>query len=256
MVKLILSNSGCIPSAKELREALVELGYPKILITTNPEKDILFRYGNSSYCNCNDLLNPPSFIKLLSNKKAFSNFCHDSEITAPVFTRIKDKMPENFPILVRSTLTGSKSEGIYPINSFEELAKMNINYWWVPYYNLTQEYRIHVVGGNIIKGFCKKFTGEVDKETGVIIRNNDNSQFSLIDIENTEKYNKLREIVRRVQDALYSIYENSILFYALDIGWGKNKKEYIIIEGNTAPGLNRNTALDYARILGPVLFGK
>lgn len=254
MNKMILTHNS-IPSAKVLRNALVSLGYPKILVTKNNNKNILFRYGSSVPANCSNEINPPEFIKLMANKERFSNFCQNNKITAPIFTKLKNSLPESFPILVRNTLVGMGSEGIFPISSLDELCTMDTNWYWVPYYNLTREYRVHVVNETIVKGFCKKFSGKINKE-GIIIRNNENSKFSLIDINDEDKYKKLRGVTSNLINAFAKKFKDNVLFFALDIGWGNNEKEYIILEGNSAPGLNEDTAIMYAEILGPILFEK
>jgi hypothetical protein len=256
MKKMILAHRTSLPSAKILRDSFVKLGYPKVLVTRNPDKNILFSYGDSSHYGTY-LVNPPDFISFMANKKLFSGHCSNVGIPAPVFTKLIKLLPESFPVLVRSTLTGSGSKGIYPVTSLKELQDMDINWWWTPYYQLTREYRVHVVGGKIIKCFCKNFDGEIDS-TGIIIRNNDNSHFSLVDIENPDKYQKLRAIVYRLLESLKGKFGVGVenLFFALDLGFGKNEREYILIEGNSAPGLNESTAIKYAEILGPLLFKK
>jgi hypothetical protein len=256
MKKLILAHSGSLPSSRILRDALIQLGYPKILITRDSNKDILFRYGNSSPARCFSSLNPPEFIRLLSDKERFSLFCTKYGISAPIFTKLSKRLPETFPVLVRSTLKGSGSEGIYPVNDLEELSEMNTNWYWVPYYQLSKEYRVHIVDEKVVKVFCKKFNGTID-HNGIIIRNNDNSMFSLVNFEGgleEGKYNKMKEMVDSLIYELGNSFKDSHLFFALDIGWAKGKKDYIILEGNSAPGLNEDTALKYAEILGPLLF--
>lgn len=256
MKKLILAHRGSLPSSKLLRNAFIKLGYPKLLVTRNPEKDIIFRYGNSSSTREKTLLNPPRFIQLLADKEYFSNFCIDAGISAPVFTKLNKRLPESFPVLVRSTLRGMGSEGIHPISNLEELSKMNTSWYWVPYYKLSKEYRVHVVNGKIVKVFCKKFNGKIDNN-GVIVRNNDNSSFSLVDYKGgleKGKYTRMKDIVNNLIDEFNKVYKGHNLFFALDMGWAKNKKGYIVLEGNSAPGLNENTALEYAKILGPLLF--
>jgi hypothetical protein len=256
--KLILAHRVSLPSSKLLRNALVKEGYPRLLVTRNPEKSILFRYGNSASAYVNSDLNPPEFIKLLADKDRFSKFCQKHGISSPVFTKLRKRLPESFPVLVRSTLTGTASKGIYPIKDLDELSEMNTNWHWVPYYNLSNEYRVHICDGKIIKVFCKKFNGTINKN-GIVIRNNDNSAFSLVDFEGglkSGKYSRLKDVVDNLVAELSSAYSDYSLFFALDIGWAKNKKGYIVLEGNSAPGLNENTALEYAKVLGPLLFGK
>jgi len=252
MSKLILAHSGSIPSTKILRDALVNLGYPKLLVTRNASKPIIFRYGNSEPANCYEILNPPSFIRMTSDKKIFSGYCDNIGISAPIFSKLNKVLPDSFPVLVRSTLTGQGSEGIYPVKTLDELSKIDTNWHWVPYYNLKNEYRVHVVCGEIVKVFRKKFEGE--SEDGIIIRNNSNSHFSLVNTNKDGEFVKLKLVVSTLVEELTAKFNNYKLFFALDIGWGQNEREYIILEANSAPGLNESTALEYAKRIGPILY--
>jgi hypothetical protein len=51
------------------------------------------------------------------------------------------------------------------------------------------------------------------------------------------------------QIALNKLGVNYDNYYAADIGWDSNRKEYFIFEFNSAPGLNENTAKVYAEFL-------
>ena len=254
MKDLILAHAGSMPSARLLREALVEQGFPKLLITRNPEKVIKFRYGNSAPSICNEILNPANFIKMTANKEIFSNFCNKIGVTAPVFSRLSTVLPDSLPVLVRSTLTGQGSEGIYPINNLDELSGIDTSWYWVPYYQLKKEYRVHVAGGRILKVFCKQFEGETTN--GIVIRNNSNSHFSVVDTNKEGTFAKLKEVVKILNTELLERFKNSSLFFALDIGWGEKEREYIVLEANSAPGLNVNTANEYASVLGPILYNE
>jgi len=258
MKDLILANSGCVPSARMLRDALENLGYPRLLVTRDETKTrIKLRYGNSSNITSiyKDVINPREFISLSANKESFSLFCHEVGIRAPVFTKLHTEWPSEFPALIRSTLTGKGCEGISTVSSMSELKELNQNYFWTPYCKVNKEYRVHVIDGNIIRVFEKQFEGEtVD---GTIIRNNDNSHFSLVlDFDSKVakgKFTKLTSVVNELYKKLYNKY-NMPLMFSIDIGWDSTNTNYIIFEINTASGLVENTAMEYAKHLGRILF--
>lgn len=254
MINNIISNIA-VPSAKLLRDAFIALGYPKLLVTRDTNKRIILRYGYSGQCLIKkDIFNCPDFIKLTVDKRNFSTLCYDLGLCSPVFVRLKEKLPEHFPILVRETLTGYGSNGIIPITTIDELEGLSPHLYWTPYYKLSTEYRVHIVNKKIIRIFVKNFDGEV-RDDGVIIRNNTNSHFSLIDLERkiaNGRFKKLFSIVEILTESLMEKYGN--IFFALDVGWGSNEKDYIILEGNSAPGLNENSAYSYAQEIGPILF--
>jgi len=252
MSKLILANKGCIPSAITLREQIRKLSGIKLLVTTNPEKEnIVFRYGNSSMTNypSKDIVNNASFIYLSSNKQLFSQFCIINGIRAPIFNKLNFQMPDEFPILVRETLSGKGCEGIHKIYSVENLIGLNPNWNWTPYCNIKKEYRVHIINGKIIRVFEKIFQGE--NNDGIIIRNNDNSKFSLIENINEKiligKFTRLNEVSLKLYDLLSEKHENIPLMFSLDIGFDAEKRDYIIFEANSASGLNENTAMEYAK---------
>jgi len=69
------------------------------------------------------------------------------------------------------------------------------------------------------------------------LKNSSSCRYILQDISNKDRYKKLRNIISVLKELLG---ENN--FYALDIGYNEDEKDYYIIEGNSAPGLNKETA--------------
>lgn len=246
----ILTYPTCFPSAKILRDFLQkELGY-RIIVTKFPERvagKLLLRYGNSQSVENSVVeldINPPDFIKLTSNKKKFSELLLKNDIKTPKFRKISAQFPESLPVMVRTTLTGSRGKGISVINDPDELMKFPTNTYWTEFLEFTSEYRVHVVNGEIVKVFRKKLReGETVEEFPV--RTNDKYMFYFIDFEEQKakgKFQLLKDTISRVDSVL------SGKMYALDIGY-KKSDGYTIIECNSAPGLNENTAEIYARIL-------
>lgn len=244
MDNYILSSRSSFPSAKILRNALVELGYPKLKVTYKAsilKRNPIVRYGNSERILSGDdtHLNSMDFIHQLSDKNLFSTLLKE-KVYVPIFSRELPK-DTDFPIIVRKFMSACKGKGIVVCKNLEEYEKNNCrHYFWTHYVNLDFELRVHVIGGEIKKVF-KKIYVEEEPEEEFPIRTSEHYHFSLVD---PGKYKKLLESVDIVSEILGK--DN---FYALDIGWDKNKKKYFILEGNSAPGLNELTANLYAEYI-------
>jgi len=221
----------------------------KILVTKFADRvkgNLILRYGNStSVNNTNELdINSPEFIRLLVNKKKFSGVLLENNIKTPQYTQLNNSFPDDLPVMLRSTLTGCKGIGIKVINNIEDLMKEPVSSYWTKFYNFTSEYRIHVVENKIIKVF-RKILKEGEQKEEFPIRTSKKYKFSYVDYEEQfkkGKYIRLTEIV----DKTCKVLDGK--FLALDIGYDE-KESYIIIEGNSAPGLNKKTAKEYTKNL-------
>lgn len=242
----ILSNRGTIPSSKLLRDALVKITGERILVTIRPEniKDFNYiRYGNSSPVDLEStesdtLYNSAHFIALASSKYRFSRLMLDNDIYSPVY--YSTEKPENFPVVLRSSLSLSGGKGISVANNIEEFNEL-FTRWWTPYIYTKFELRVHILGGAIVKIFKKILNDDIE-DNKTVIRNNNCCHFSL---RNLGKYSKLVETVGKLE----SIEGFDGKFYSLDIGWDSKKKDYFVFEANSASGLNENTAELYAEYL-------
>lgn len=233
-LRKIATNNTSILSAMILRDALESLLNEKILVTKliRPLDDIILRYGNSQDLSCRSdtSLNSPDIISTFSNKKVFADILLDHEISAPKFSR---EIPSEFPVIIRKTLYGYKGIGIEIANSVEEFNNIwRGNYWWTNIFSKSQEFRVHVVGGKILKIFEK-----IPNNTNDIVWNSLNSHYSLRSTDN--KFKKLKELVDKVVE-IFGEY----CFFGLDVGF--NKGDYFIFEANSAPGINKNTAEAWA----------
>lgn len=239
-----LACSGSFPSARLLRDAIKEITNLELILTSHPEKldNVLIRYGNSFGEYIEDTnLNTPEFIKLLSNKRMFSTMLLENGFYCPEFSRDKSEI-SGYPVVLRSTLTSSKGRGISIVKTEEEVDKFWTNsHSWTKYIPMQYELRCHILGGGLAKVFKKVWRKE-EPEAEFPIRCNDTYEFVLQSTEG--KYNRLYELVEGLTKILG---DNN--FYSLDIGWDNNKKQYFILEGNSAPGLNQYTAKMYAEFL-------
>lgn len=249
-MRYILTSPSCIPSAKLLRNALQELTGNKILVSARPiertknkkyQNEILVRYGNSVGTTLPDTgLNAPAFIHLISSKKLLADTLLNNGIHAPVFT--KDISSPTFPLIVRETLTSFGGRGIHLVNSSEELQRVwRSNFWATAFINMSQEFRVHIANGEVLRIFEK-----IPNEEGLVIKNNASCHFSLREPEG--KFKKLFELIEQLNQIL-----GTRSFYALDVGWDKDKRQYFVIEGNSAPGLNENSAGLYGKKITEIL---
>jgi hypothetical protein len=241
-----------------LRDAISDRTGRKILVTkhTDPggETEFIMRYGNPSYVPSERIYNSaavlghntPSIIHLCSNKMAFSNLMEKSGILSPVFH--STGKPLSYPALIRTTLVSYGGKGIIPVNNETEFdLNWKPGYFWTEFYNLKYEYRVHMLGGQIGRIF-KKVKEDGTEDTEYPIRNvNNGYHFSLQNASNFI-HEQVTPLVSRIFNVLPASY------CALDIGYVEETDQYVVLEGNSGPGLTRKTAAVYADYLTKVLF--
>lgn len=247
---MILTNSYSFPSAKNLRDELQKLTGIRIAITSDPTKirrKLHLRYGNSSPVKVPDTeYNSPKFIHLVSSKYRFAKMLLENGFHAPKFVQRGQPSDSDFPLLIRESLSLSAGRGIHLCKSMEDFRnKWRGGFWWVPFIPMSYELRVHILGGNIAKVFRKVAT---KPEGDLPIRNMARGyHYSLLldfpQKVKAGKYTKLQSTINKLMPCI------SGKFFSLDVGWDKSKKEYLILEGNSASGLNSNTANMYAQFL-------
>jgi len=249
---MILTNQRTFPSAKLLRDTIEEKTGIHLACTSDPKKlkgKILHvRFGNSTDIpdSVKDTeFNDSKFIRLVSNKIKFSNMLLENSINSPIFS--KDIPSEDdFPLFIRKTLSSYGGKGIVPCKNIDEFINNGgRNYYWTKFIPTSSEYRVHVLGGEVMKIQKKVFSGEVEPEFP--IRNLENNyHFSLR--ENYDKFPKLLEVITELNKIITG------KFYSLDIGYSKILEKYFIFEGNSASGMNENTSNIYAEYLIDKIF--
>lgn len=246
-MKKILTHSTCFTSAMRLRDELAQLTGEKILVTGNPnrikKRQLLVRYGNSDRVNGIDTgYNSAAFVMASSNKIRFSRMMAQAGITSPQF--YKNQVPQQFPVLIRTMIQGNAGRGIYIAENRQEFNDLwSRRFWWTPWFNTEFEIRAHVFlpngGGVIIPRIFRK-VGEDGKRP---IRTNDRYRFQL---KNVDRYKKAIESIHQISGMLRDMGGK---FFALDMGYSKERGEYIIFESNSGPGINENTAREYAQFM-------
>ncbi len=235
----ILSNPKTMPSARLIRDEINNNGIrcivTKLTENINPNT-CLVRYGNTSSVPVSrEVGNSRDLIKICGNKQLTSDIFSKHKINTPIFYKNPEDV-EKFPVLVRTTLTSFGGNGMFVVENNSELFSIfSSDSVWTTWLDLIREYRVHVVDGHVVKIFKKIFNG--DGEDDFPIRTSKNYHFSIRN--NHEVFGYLLSLIKKVNSAV------PLEMVALDIGFDGNTRKYILIEMNSAPGLNVSTAKFY-----------
>lgn len=241
----ILCGKTSGPSCRLIRDYIEEKTGVRYLLQRgkNLSVDVLFRYGNAMRVSGQDTEhNKRSSILLLGDKYKFSKIMKEKEIPSPIYYR-EDSVPENYPVLIRKTMTGFGGSGIYVCKTEDEfLTDWDYGDFWTPFIKTKFEVRAHCMGGKVVRIFKKvKVDGEPESEFP--IRHNSLYKFSL---RGNEHYPRLIEFL---EEKVLPVLD--ISFCGIDVGIVEGG--FFVFEGNTAPGVSKITAQKYGDYLIDVL---
>lgn len=244
-----------LESVKQLKEAFIQIEAfpPKIIKHINkiPNNSIIINWGNSEVPQVPTHIslygfNTPPAVELAANK-LFTFLALKDKVNIPWFTKnideVKNKISNDGSIIIGRTLLSSHSgQGIIILdknNVEEELPKHNFKLF-TQYQPKSKEFRVHVFGEKVIDVQEKRIKSNIDKE-------NVNKKI--------RSYNNGWVFCRENIEIPENLFEQSILavrylkldFGAVDIIWSKKENKCYIIEINTAPGLQGQTAINYAK---------
>jgi len=221
---MILTHRTSFPSAKNLRQALLEETGVRYLVTKYPDRirRLHIRYGASAPVNCLDTeFNSPEFINLVSNKVRFSNAIKD-KFNTPVFIRNRPPSDYEFPIVIRQYISSFGGKGIIMCPDRETFDQNWNGEYWTRFVRTTQEFRVHSLGGEIGRLFRKvriRINGVRPPEDEFPVRTCRSGDYRFSLWNDTERLPELNDVVRRLYKA------------------------------NSAPGINLNTAKVYVNYL-------
>jgi len=241
---MIFSNKFCFSVAKELARVIEEISGVRLFVSTRPDstrdRKVHIRYGGVIPTLSKEPdLNSVDFIRLSSNKKTFSDLLLKEKIRTVEFKPKKEYTSGMGTVLVRDSLSSFGGRGITLCHTKEEVDRSN-GYWMSPYINFTDEYRVHIFNGTIIR-IQKKVNGSNEQEE-FPIRNHSRGYFFSVRTTNNngmENFPALQGFVEGVTDLFPEKH-----FCGLDIG--KNGKNHYVIENNSAIGLEVSTLYLYA----------
>ena len=243
MLKIVTSTTS-IESAMKLRDAIEEvahLPHKTILVSKSPAKSsgdtVIMRYG----CQYGRVENEPlwgnsEFTKLCIDKIAFSNE-FGMTLNVPIF--YDDHLPTSWPVLVRNTLVGSKSEGITLCHSREDMVKVwKRGSYWTYFIQHSSEIRVLAVfTEDAVPAFriYKKVPRDSTESTNEFINGlngEDNTKWILKDIV---YYPKVRQILEDINERVLALGGR---FVAFDMIYSPDDGDWYVLEGNSGPWLS------------------
>ncbi len=189
------------------------------------------------------VLNTPDRVAKVTNKRTFFEMCREhGGVDIPDFTTRKiealDWLRGGSTVFARTILQGSGGEGIVDIQTEGQLNEIQEGTLLVKYVKKKKEFRIHVADGGVINQQEKKKKGSVPLESiNWRIRNHDGGFVFCREGVN---------VPRKVTDqAKLALEVSGLCFGAVDVLWNAKHQRAVVLEINTAPGLEGSTVISY-----------
>tara|TARA_R110000851_G_scaffold115675_3_gene241612 strand:- start:5374 stop:6312 length:939 start_codon:yes stop_codon:yes gene_type:complete len=193
------------------------------------------------------VLNPASAVKLATNKKTFFEKV-TGEVNIPEFTT--DQTVANGwllsggKVVVRETLTGHSAEGLVmleDVSSWDSYDHSRAKLY-VKYVPKKDEYRIHVVSGEVVDVQQKAMSSRVDSSrVNWQVRNHQNG--FIYKREGVEAPEVAKE------QAILATELCGLHYGAVDVIWNAHYEKAYVLEVNTAPGLEGQTVNNISEAL-------
>lgn len=216
--------------------------------------DIVVRWGSQKPIECDMEINIPQALARASNKLTALETFYRAGISTPGFTRTWEQMEERLLnmgtydalILGRSLRGfGGKDIKVYAW-SRENRGNINIPYhdWYSMYVGASREYRLHVVGGKVVR-IQGKYRDIGTGGEGDIIRN----------YANGYRFRTPRRdlIPSRKDQAIQAVSVLGLDFGAVDMLVSVGGGPSYVLEVNTAPACSPLTARCYVGALGMLI---
>ena len=195
--------------------------------------------------NNTTILNTPDKVAKVTNKKLFFKMCREhGGVDIPDFTTRKiealDWLNNGHTVFARTILQGSGGEGIVDIQTEEQLNEIRDGVLLVKYVKKKKEFRVHVADGEVIDQQQKKKKGDIPLES-INWRIRNHSGGFVFCREGID-------IPKKVTDqAVLALEVSGLCFGAVDVLWNARHKRAVVLEINTAPGLEGSTIISYQK---------
>jgi glutathione synthase/RimK-type ligase-like ATP-grasp enzyme len=219
------------------------------------ENKVVINWGNSMNNEELDkamVLNKPANVAIASNKLSFFEAVKEN-VSIPPFTTDKSIadvwIAEGKKVVVREKLNGHSGEGIILIENTDSWEQYNHDRskLYVMYIPKKDEYRVHVVNGEIVDLQRKAIHPDMNRErVNYSIRNRGNG---FIFVREGVKESCPEDVVNQ---AVLAVKEIGLHFGAVDVIWNEYRKKAYVLEINTAPGLEGSTVKNYSKALEKV----
>lgn len=210
--------------------------------------DLIINWGDQSYNVVGgNVFNTPEAVATASNKlRAFQELSL-SDVLIPEFTtelgQAAQWIHDGKKVVCRTLLRGSSGRGIVIAENTDQLVEAPL---YVKYVPKRHEYRVHVVGGEVIDYQRKMRNSEVpDDQVDWAVRNHDNGF-----VFGREGVSLPTNALTTAVDAVAAL---SLDFGAVDLIWNERSDSYYVLEVNTAPGLTGTTLEKYTEAFQNVI---
>ena len=240
--------------AKELAEVLQikRIKLERSNYIPGPGKTII-NWGSSSIPDTyskSTVLNNKVAVGLCTNKLRFFQKVKDNVRVVPATSdieEVKTWLKEGHTVCARTILQGSGGAGLVLFDSGQDFVQAPL---WTKYIKKRDEFRIHVMGENIISAQRKALRS-------------DKSDFADVDhrVRNLANgYIFARNNITLPEDvktqAVAAVKAVGLDFGAVDVIWNEKSKQSYVLEINTAPGLQGSTIVDYTEAFAAFIGNK
>lgn len=236
-----LKSKGC----KNIASHLGVLRTTQHQVRKHGDFDLIINWGNSERRFNGRYINQPEAVALACDKRASLECLEKAGVPVPMWTTSRDCAQEwwdgGMLVVARTLLRAHSGRGIVLASSDNGTPLPNAPLYTV-YNKKADEYRVHVVAGQVIDVQQKRKRREVDNDdVNYQIRNARNGWvFCRGEVDCPDS------VVRAGIDAVTAM---GLDFGAVDIGYNARKEEPCVYEVNTAPGVEGSTLDRYKSAL-------
>jgi glutathione synthase/RimK-type ligase-like ATP-grasp enzyme len=197
--------------------------------------DLVINWGSTN-CWLADAENTANAVAEASDKLAAFAVMQAADVSVPAFWTSPEDIPEDvrWPVVCRTVLNGHSGRGIVIANNRDELVDAPL---YVEYVPKQDEYRVHVVRGEVICIQQKRRIHEHPNPNWQVRNHSNGFVFARCDVVCPDSV---------TSNAVAAVVALGLDFGAVDVVYNNRRDRAYVLEVNTAPGLEGATVGDYA----------
>lgn len=230
-------------SANLLRNALSQLMGRKVWMSINNnylQRHQVINWGSGDFVIGTNVVNPSHNVNLAINKlHCFRTINGD---LCPEWTTDREAarvwIQQGHKVYCRTLLSSREGHGIVVANTEAELVDAPL---YTKRFKHSREYRVHVAFGHVIQVVQKRKRNGAVNANPLIRANND-----WVFARNLDQPLDSPEINKVKDAALLAVTQLGLDFGACDVLYSQKQQKAVVLECNTAPGLDKTSANLYA----------
>lgn len=251
MNAIILPYKAASQSARALADSL---GLRRVALSSsnihNQRPKKIINWGNSGrnlppqgLGDQHEVINTLEAVRHAGNKLSAFQLMGDAGVSIPEWTTDCSEVRDWFDdtsglmVVVRNTLTGHSGEGIDLCRNIDEVNPSAPLF--VKYVKKQEEYRVHIVKGEVIDVQRKARSSQVE-DVNWQIRNHQNGFIFMR--EGVTASTVPSDVIHQAKQAISAL---SLDFGAVDVIWNQRQEKSYVLEVNTACGLEGTTLVSY-----------